>query len=75
MVQQALGRVPKQPPRNQVSLQEHPPDGVAHLVVSQKVTEVSLSDEQPVEHVLTDTSPVYMKSRLELIDEFYEVMD
>jgi hypothetical protein len=43
--------------------------------MSQKVGDVSLSHERPVEHVLIDTSPAYMKTRLELIDEFYEVMD
>jgi hypothetical protein len=75
MVQRALGRIPKQTPRNPVSLHPHPPDGVAHLVVSQEISDVSLSHERPVEHVLTDTSPAYMKTRLELIDEFYEVMD
>ncbi|HEX6299493.1 MAG TPA: glycosyltransferase [Acidimicrobiia bacterium] len=74
VVQRALGRVPKQPPRNPVSLHADPPHGVAHLVVSQEVTDISLSNEQPVEHVLTDTSPAYMKTRLELIDEFYDVV-
>jgi UDP:flavonoid glycosyltransferase YjiC (YdhE family) len=75
LVQRALGRVPKQLPRNPVSLQSDPPDGVAHLLVSQDVTDVILSDEQPVEHMLTNTSPAYMKTRLELIDEFYEVVN
>jgi hypothetical protein len=75
MVQRVLGRVPYQPPRNQVSLDPNPPEGVAHLELSQDLTDVTRSADRPVEHVLPGTSSVYMQARLNLINDFYEVAD
>jgi hypothetical protein len=75
MVQRMLGRIPKQPPRNVVTLSPDPPEGVAQLIVSQDLDAVARSGDQPVEHVLADTSAAYLDTRHDVIDEFYEVVD
>lgn len=74
MVQRVLGRVPHQPPRSQVSLDPEPPAGVPRLVVSQDLADVARSGEQPIEHILAETSPTYVDTRRDLIDEFYELV-
>jgi UDP:flavonoid glycosyltransferase YjiC (YdhE family) len=74
LVQRSLGRVPRQPPRNTVSLSPSPRDDVTQLIISQHLDDVTRSDNQPVEHVLAGTSSAYMNTRRELIDEFYEVV-
>lgn len=73
LVQRALGRAPKQPPRLQVSLD--PGSGLPHLVVTSDLEAVYRSTDQPVEHLLAGTSEAYRKTRHDLIDEFYEVAD
>jgi hypothetical protein len=58
-----------------VSLQPDPPEGVAHLIVSQDLNDVARVGGQPVEHLVVGASPAYSKARGDLIDEFYEVVD
>jgi hypothetical protein len=74
LVQRALGRVPKQSPRTPVTRSADPPDGVSQLIISQDLDDVARSGDQPVEHILADTSAAYLDTRHELIDEFYEVI-
>lgn len=72
VVRRVLGRAPPRPPTNTVSID--PQDGVAHLLVSDDLTDVARSNHQPVEHILGGATASYRRARGQLIDEFYNLV-
>jgi UDP:flavonoid glycosyltransferase YjiC (YdhE family) len=74
LVQRVLGRAPRRPPRNEVSLAPNPPPGVPRLIVTTEAGDVARSPDQAVEHILSGTSDEYERTRRDLIEEYYEVI-
>lgn len=75
LVRRGLGRAPLRPPRRPVSLEPSRGDAAAHLLITADVEAVQASESQPVEHLLPGASGAYERSRRELVDEFYDVVD
>jgi hypothetical protein len=75
LVRRGLGRAPLRPPKRPVSLQPSAGDATAQLLITEDVDAVQASERQPVEHLLPGASDAYERSRRDLVDEFYDVVD
>lgn len=73
-VQRVLGRAPRQPPRNRVTLGSTPREGVSRLLLTSDTDAVALSSDHAVEHLLPGSSLGYEQIRRNLVDDFYDVV-
>lgn len=75
LVRRMLGRTPEHPPRNTVTLDPNGPVHAARLKFTADLEAISGSSDQPVEHILPGSTPAYQRTRRDLIEEFYEIVD